>query len=187
MIAGKKSIYQYALIALCFILAIEVLLLSTQNRRLKAQLSGKFDSSVAALQPGETVNAVQVQTLDGTSDVLTYKEPSSKNLLFIFSTTCPHCEKTIPAWNSIASKAVIGKCNVFGISVQDADMTLAFVRQKNIGFVTFSASKDSSFLSGYKITGVPVSILLEGKGIVKKTWTGELQQKEIDEITEMIQ
>jgi peroxiredoxin len=125
--------------------------------------------------------------LEGESNVLKYDDPASKNLLFVFSTTCPHCQKNIIAWNRIASRASTGKCNVFGISVHDASVTMAFVKRENIGFVTFSASQDSSFISGYKINAVPVTILLKGKGTVEKTWTGELQENDIHDIANMIQ
>src|SRR5712664_2801043 len=83
-------------ITLNVLLAVEAVLLILQNRDLKKLLkSTSMISQVEPLKPGERVEPVKIQTLDGNTSELMYTDPTRKRLLFVLSTTCPNCEKTL--------------------------------------------------------------------------------------------
>ncbi len=163
-------------------LGIEDVLLIFQNRELKAALKGMTTEPVEPLKHGERIESVKLQTLDGNSVELNYNNSDKKYLLFVLSTSCPHCEKTLPVWQSIASKKM-DNCNIIGIVMQNLDETKKYVTTRNVNFVTVSAEADTSFSRKYKIGGVPETILINSDGTVEKSWVGELsgeQEKEIE-------
>ena len=165
------------------LLGAEDVMLIYQNRQLKDMLKGP--PQMEPLKAGEHLETVKVQTLDGTTTDLAYTEPSQKYLLFVFSTTCPHCEKTLPAWQTIANNKN-DNCNILGISIHTLEETNKFVAAKNINFVTVTAAEDTSFSRKYKVAGVPETILISGNGTVEKAWVGELNADQTKEIQNLI-
>ena len=139
-----------------------------------------FVNQVEPLKPGERVEAFKVYTLDGNASEVGYTDTTRKCLLFVLSTSCPHCEKTIASWRQIAESDTRNICNIFGVSLQPFDETKRYLESKNVGFYLVSA--ETSFSRKYKVPGVPETILLQGNGIVQKTWLGELSTTQVDEI-----
>ena len=171
---------------LILLLASEVVLLIIQNRELKKALNSMTAiSQVEPLKPGERVESVKIQTLDGSFTELQYTDPTKKYLLFVLSTTCPHCEKTLPVWQSFAQNKS-DNCSVLGLCIHNLDQTRKFLAAKNVGFYTASVEQDTSFGRKYKIGGVPETILINGNGIVEKAWVGELNQDQVNEISALI-
>ncbi len=121
-----------------------------------------MQGEVEPLRPGQKVEPVKIQTLDGMATDLQYSDGSKKYLLFVLSTTCQHCERMLPVWNVIAAHKP-ENCNVLGLCVHSLEQTVRFVTSKNVGFYTVSVEKDTSFSRKYKINGVPETILVERK------------------------
>ena len=164
-------------------LTFEVVLLTLQNRDLKNALSAMTTvGQVEPLKPGERVEAVKVQTFDGNTTELKYDDPAKKYLLFVLSTTCPHCEKTLVNWQAITETNKEGKCYIIGVSLHNLDETRDYVTAKKIGFYIVSAAADTSFNRRYKISGVPETILVKSDGSVEKVWIGELTEDQTKEI-----
>jgi|ERR1041385_238082 peroxiredoxin len=169
------------------ILITETVFLIKQNKELKTTIKEMTASSIIEpLQPGERVEPVKIQSLDKKISELTYNEPQKKTLLFIFSTTCPHCEKNLPMWKSLVEHNNSNQCDVIGISIHQVDKTFDYVSSRNVNFITYSVSSDTSFSRKYKISGVPETVLLNGLGIVEKTWSGELTQEHTMEIQKLM-
>ncbi|HEV8539078.1 MAG TPA: TlpA disulfide reductase family protein [Bacteroidota bacterium] len=167
-------------------LTVEVVFLSIQNRQLKNVLKSRtMISQVESLKAGEKVEPLKIQTLEGETTVLSYNDPAKKYLLCVFSTTCPHCEKILPAWQTLAEKNN-DNCFVIGISIHNVDETRKYVTAKKVGFYSVSASSDTSFNRKYKISGVPETILLDGNGKVQKAWVGELTSEQTIEIQALL-
>jgi peroxiredoxin len=178
--AGWFQLITYLAILL---LAAEVILLAIQNRDLKKALSSmSVVSQVEPLKAGDRVEAFKLQTMDGNVNELNYADPAKKYLLFILSTTCPHCEKTLPVWSDIVAKNSNDNCSIIGVSIHPIDQTIKFAADKKITFYLASAAKDTSFYRKYRIPGVPETILLDGSGIVQRTWVGELNPEQAEEI-----
>lgn len=177
------QLFSFTIIA---VLAVEDGLLIIQNKELKARLAAATAPKMAPLKPGEFVQSVRLQTLDGSIRELNYTDTSKKYLLFVFSTTCPHCEKNLVNWQEITESNRANGCDIIGISVQKLDVTQRYATTKNVGFVTVSAANDTSFVRKYRISGVPETILIAGNGKVEGTWQGELSAEQTNEIKRLI-
>jgi thiol-disulfide isomerase/thioredoxin len=177
-----SKLVSYIIITL---LAGVCVLLAYQNRELKHKLSTSTSmSEIEPLKPGDKAEPFLMTTLDGATKEFAYTNPARKYLLFVLSTTCPHCEKTLPVWKSIAQKNN-DNCDIIGISIHSLDETKKYIGSKDVGFYVVSAMSDTSFNRKYKISGVPETILVSGDGVVEKAWIGELtygQVKEIDNL-----
>ena len=90
-----------------------VVKLSVQHRTLQARYAELF-SRLSSAQPGYRVPWVPVVTLDG--DSVTLGRPRAPvQVLFFYTSTCPHCRATIPAWNHIATR--MGDVEVLGLQL----------------------------------------------------------------------
>jgi len=173
--------------ALVVFLAMDVVLLTLQNRELKLMLKAMTPiAQVEPLKPGEKASPIAVQTLDGKIDELSYSNPAKKYLLFVLSTTCPHCEKTLTNWKRITERNAAGNCDIIGVSLHNLIETRKYLATKDVGFYTVSAASDTGFSRKYRIIGVPETILIKGGGSVEKVWVGELTEDQTNEIQELI-
>ena len=144
------------------------------------------DKSTVPVKTGEKVAPIVVQTLDGKISEISYTNPTKKYLLFVLSTTCPHCEKALISWRTISQSNTAGKCDIIGVSLHNLDATRKYLATKDVGFYTVSAASDTSFSRKYRITGVPETILIKGNGSVEKVWIGELTQDQTNEIQKLM-
>jgi peroxiredoxin len=168
------------------LLSVQVILLTIQNTRLKVILTSMtpFGNPSPLLKSGEHVGPVSLRTLGGSSSELRYEHSKQKYLLFVFSTTCPHCEKTLPIWQSIADSNKDTAVVILGISIQSVDQTREYVLRKQPHF--YVASTDSTFASRYNIAGVPETVLIDSGGIVEQIWEGELKKQDAEDIGRLL-
>src|SRR6266404_5339256 len=127
------SIIAY-LIIVC--LSTQVVLLTLQNRKLKEMWATTTPIGVTSggLQPGDRVQSFKFQTSDGSSTLLEYDDPSRKYLILVFSTTCPHCERNLPNWRSIAERATGDLFTILGVSIQSPEEIKPYLMQKKPNF-----------------------------------------------------
>lgn len=178
----KAQLLQWVGLILIISLTVEVFLLANQNRELKKVLSG-MSSDQQGLATGDQLEPFLFLTMDGSFSQFSYDDPSKKYLLFILSTSCPHCEQTLPIWNAI-TKVSSNKVNILGISIHDYEKTRKFANEKNVEFNIVSA--DTNFQRKYKVSGVPETLLVNGSGIVEKAWIGQLSNEQTDEIISLL-
>jgi len=168
-----------------FILSIDVVFLTIQNKKLKSTIQTYIGNSVNPLKSGDQVKPLKVISMNGDTINFTYTETDKKYILFVLSTTCPHCEKNLIYWQNIIDSIDNNKLNIFGISLNNYDETLHYIMEKKLGFYTFTIA-DTNFIKEYKIAGVPETILLNGKGVVENVWIGELNNEKTMEIRKSI-
>ena len=98
-------------------LAVEVGLLSFQNRRLKQSLEEtvKPPQAAAELAIGDVLPDLDVVDLAGRADSLTFLDPERSRIIFVFNTRCPVCEEIRPAWKRLAA-ALDGSFEVIGLA-----------------------------------------------------------------------
>lgn len=183
MVAVKVAKYLLQLItfSVIFILAIDVVFLTIQNRKLKSAIQSYTKAAIEPLKSGEKVEPFKVISLNGDTIDFAYTDSEKRYLLFVLSTTCPHCENNLIHWQDLIDGIDNNKVNIFGISISDHDKTLRYVSEKRVGFYTCSIA-DTNFTKEYKIPGVPETILVSGGGVVEKVWIGELNDEHINEI-----
>jgi peroxiredoxin len=72
-----------------------------------------------------------------------------------------------------------------GISIDKKEQTQKYYGDKNVRFY-LSTLADSTFSQKYRISGVPVTMLIQGNRTVEKTWMGELSAEQTDEIQTLL-
>lgn len=168
---------------LIIFLVLDVIFLTLQNKSLKDDLSN-MTMARETLHPGETVDSFTIINFNGDSTQIRYSDRGEKYLLFILSTTCPHCEKNIDKWKELARTADKQSCKIIGVSLDSLVGTKLYHEKMGLNFDLFVS--DTSFVRKYKIIGVPETILIGKNGIVEKTWQGELRTEEVSEIQHLI-
>lgn len=164
-----------------FLLTIDVVLLSRKNLELESRLHDLTTGSITPpLSADSEVKPFPVLTLERERQVLDVTEPGSTYLLYVFSTTCPHCEANLGKWRVVAESAGSG-VYVVGVSLDSPDKTTGFVSDREVPFYTVCVA-DDVFESAYNIRAVPATILITGGGRVEESWAGELNVEQVGQI-----
>jgi peroxiredoxin len=183
MSGGKDTLLNNLLVGGVIVgLVVAVLLLAFENRELKKRLT---PPDTIVLKPGESVGPTRIVGLDGQEIEITFDDPSMSWLVFVLSTTCPHCERNLPAWASIVEKAPSSGLSIIGVSIHNVEVTKRYFADKRVKFILYSAA-DTSFDRMFKILSVPQTILLKPGGIVEKVWVGELGESTSHEIAKLL-
>jgi hypothetical protein len=170
--------------ALIVFLSVELVLLVIENRRYEEMLvqSGVIQRD-DALKPGERISDIAITTLEGKDGLLTFSGEDDRYLLFVLSTSCPHCLANLPKWADINRRVAPSGRFVVGLSVHGASETVQYVQDNGVGFYTVT-TPDSSFLDHYRLPGVPATLLLSAGGVVKNVWIGELTDAQVAEVVD---
>jgi len=177
----SRSVYVSGIVVIA-LLSVSLVLLMKKNSDLREQLQGAATFNVLdELKPGDPVKSFEAQTLDGSTTTIEYSEADTKYLVLVLSTTCPYCEKNIDQWRKITGGCQQEGCYVIGVSVHDIERTRQYMVDKNVPFYTVS-NTGRDFAQDYKITGVPVTILVSEGGIVEKMWPGASNDDQVEDI-----
>ncbi len=180
----KMNWLQLSSFVLVAFLAADVVILTIQNRQLKQSLSSSSGEQPQSLQPGDHVPAFSVRTQSDGINTIAYSDSNQVYILFVLSTTCPHCLNNLTAWNTIAQTQTSGT-TILGVSLDDLEKTKAYASVRDISFY-LAAIADTTFIRAYKIVGVPQTIVLRGNGIVQKSWVGELNTNDTRDILALV-
>ncbi len=157
-------------------LSVVVLTLTRQNRDLSQEVR-HLRAESKALQAGSVVPAFSAATLDGDSITVGDVAPGDLQLLFVLTSKCPYCLRTLPTWKSIArqmQQSGSSRVSVVGISLDSvADSTRRYVDDHDIGFpiVRFP---DARMAGIYRALGTPITVVIGEKGEVVYGRAGEL-------------
>jgi peroxiredoxin len=171
----SRNLYYVLLHVVLITLAIQVVILSRQNRQMNQR---KSLSVKEQLKEGDTLDLHQAHAIRGGDHMDT---TSSRQLVFVLSTSCPFCRESVPAWKELASKAK-SPLAVFGISVDSCDSTSEYMKRNNITFPVYICLDAAAFKKANKINGVPQTILRERGGKVDKVWVGRLDKERLKEV-----
>jgi peroxiredoxin len=134
-----------------------------------------------SIKRGDKVPRFLFKNLYNQSDSIHYSK-GLDYLFFVMSTSCPHCVNNLNLWNEIYNiESNIIKC---GLVIDDLNEIKSFLNNYDVKFPLISVT-DSSFINGYKVIGVPMTILVkshDGYGEVKELWFGELSDQNINNI-----
>jgi thiol-disulfide isomerase/thioredoxin len=106
-------------------------------------------------------------------------------LVGLFTTTCPHCLRTMPAWKELEDEAARVNLPFVAVSLHDQRRTWSFVNSTSSPqAVWVVSSREVSQRAG--LPGVPFTVLVGEGGIIKETWLGALREKDIRNIVERL-
>jgi hypothetical protein len=155
-----------------------VVLLARAHRELETRYQRLAERS-AWLHPGSYVPPVSAVSL--TSDTLTIGAPPAgvRQVLLVFTTTCPYCRASLPAWQSLAARAdstpALGGVTprVIGLSLDSLEATIAYVREHGVRFpvARFPTRRDQAL---YRARSVPLILVIDEENRVAYSRMGVL-------------
>jgi len=181
MINGSRIInisFGVIFLMLCLVVSI----LSYQNIQLKNQIEKYSNGNInAGLEPGAQFSSFRYRTLNQEERGFGFDNPSRGTILFILTTRCPHCEKNLDKWNLVTKLTPGDRYEVLGVSLDSMNLTQSYLIQHKFDFPLVCLI-DSTFHRNNKISGVPMTFLLDAKGLVKSVWRGEISDEQVVEI-----
>ena len=175
---SKKAYYIVLHIAV-IVLAIQVVVLSSQNKKLKQP---RAPSIAEQLQVGDTLVLHRLELVQDGSKLDT---TSRRQMIFIFTTTCPFCKEVVATWNHLAATAR-SSFSVFAISLDPKDQTLVYIKENKISYPVLVTIDPKVFKKMNKTHTVPQTIITGRTGKVQKVWTGKLNEGHLKEVAAVI-
>lgn len=117
----------------------------------------------------------ETKTLTGDTVAIGVSSDSGRQVLFVFTTTCPYCVASLPAWRAIADSVRLGAlpARLFGITLDSTAATSHYVQVHELSYpvVRFPHRRFRQF---YRATQVPQTIVLDDEGLVLYARTGQM-------------
>lgn len=159
-----------------------VLVLSRRLRELSADYH-KLRLLSTLPHAGIPVPTFRTVTLAGDSvTVGESADSASRQLIFVFNTTCPYCRGMIPLWQRMSdSLGRLGRVQVLAISLHSADTTRRYVAEHALRYpvLTFPQPKLERL---YRALAVPENVVLDWTGTVLYAKTGTLDAAALDSV-----
>jgi peroxiredoxin len=106
-------------------------------------------------------------------------------LLFIFNPACDRCEAGMPAWIKVSKKLAELQSNahVIALSTADSYTAVQYARRKKLPFPV--APFPSAVMQRlYGVIEVPLTVVVDAKGIVRAVWDKPLDEGEVADVVE---
>lgn len=156
--------------------AVLIAVLGAQNRRLSDEVM-RYAERAARPYDGLWVPTFRTRTMAGDTVTIGRSTDGKQQVLFIFNSTCPFCEASIPAWEEVATELRSEQpvaATVYGISLDSlAEQVIAYAREHGLTYpiVQFPEAK---LISLYRATVVPITVVLDAHGRVTYARAGRL-------------
>jgi len=177
---GEK-VFNIFLMVACAALAVLVLLLAMQNRRLKEQVSNLLTPQMPpeALQQGDTLEPLALLDDGGNRILLNFESGRAKTLLLFFSPDCPACRQTMPVWSTLLQDRPV--------AVRVAGVRLGGEMEDvpNLPFAVYAPEDGGKSLAG-KIPFIPATVFLDQGGTIERVWYGVLDEEKQADLRELL-
>jgi hypothetical protein len=149
-------------LTLC-VAVVLVVILGLQLRSVRSELRAQW--RVARLPSvGQVVPPVVVVTLAGDTLVLGDPPPGTRQVLFVFNTTCAFCLETLPAWNRIAARLYgDSEVTVLWWSQHSDSLTLLYVAERAIRAPVI-VGVTRRYLRLFRAEAVPATMVIGSDG-----------------------
>lgn len=165
----RRRLPSMALLAALAAACALVVVLAQKNRSLRGQVS-HLSSMTAADYAAGFAPAVPARTLDGAELVLG-APTSGAQILYFFTTTCPHCRASIPAVRSLAQAATGHQ--LVGVAEDKAEQARAYARDAGFGFPIVRLPDDRA-RALFRSRDVPMLLVVDPAGHVHYRHVGAL-------------
>lgn len=159
--------------------AVLVVVLAQQKRSLIHQVEqAQYALRQARTEPirGQWFPAFTASTLDGRQATIGELPAEGKQVLLMYTTTCPYCLSSIPAWKRITAAVDTMRsvrAAVYGVSLDSAEVTRRYAAQHRLTYPTLRFPNEKMGRI-YRAGTVPIVLVLDEQGRAIYTRTGEL-------------
>lgn len=176
---GTRFAYQVFLHVTLLVLAVEVVILSDRTTKMEASLSRLIAKSLAV---GDTLSLGNVRSLVTSAPI----DLGSRSVIYLFTTSCPYCEKNIQQWRKTADYALGKGLKVGAICLNTSndgrDGIIRYVRENQIDYPVYDVSDANEFRETNNVQGVPQTMIRSADGKIEKVWRGVLADNAMAEI-----
>ena len=138
---------------------------------------------------GMYVPTFRTATLAGEPVTVGEAEGEGRQVLFFFTTTCPYCKSSLPAWKEITAKLDTVRSlpvAVYGISLDSAEVTRRYAEENRLPYPVLRFPEEK-LASIYRARAVPVTAVLDAEGRMIHSRVGELSDRAaIDSVLAMV-
>lgn len=168
------SLFNLFLYTTIIVLIGEVILLSYQNKSLKEEMA--LRSLGYSIQVGDSLTVHEFLNVRSNEAIADFKTMNDKfKLLFLFNSECPGCTHNVDPWKTIYQQ-VKTTTSVIGISSdENPDKALNYAKQHELPYDIYMPAQ-YDFFEDNKISGVPLTLLIDSKGNIKGLWKGILNE-----------
>lgn len=155
-----------------------VVVLSLKVRDLNDRYS-KLTERAFRPYAGMYVPTFRTSTLDGAPVTVGESPGAGRQVLFIFTTTCPYCQSTLPAWRQIkASLDTVRSVPVavYGITLDSVPVSRGYAARNRLPFPVVRFPEDK-LTAIYRAGSVPLTVVLDEEGRMIHSRLGELKGK----------
>ncbi len=171
MPGGRLNGYSVFLHGLLIVFGILVLMLGLENRKLEASQGG--ERSGTFLAAGDQLPALSVNELDGRESELRFDRARQDTVAMLFTTTCSICEDNLGRWLDLHQR-LGGELDFVAIGLDDPQAVRAYAAENSLPFRVVTPNDKVGFAKGYRVKGVPQTILVGPDARVKKIQVGKL-------------
>ncbi len=143
-------------------------------------------AEVSASDPADRADAedFSVPALLSDGDVSLSQFSGTPVVLNFWASWCTPCKKEMPILQNFAADNP--DVAVVGIAVNDTERdSRKFAEDRDIQF-PLGVDGDGSVSADYGVTGLPVTIVIDGEGRIATTWFGEITREELDLFAEQL-
>ncbi|HEX8904295.1 MAG TPA: TlpA disulfide reductase family protein, partial [Longimicrobiaceae bacterium] len=143
------------------------------------ELQTRYVRAVREPLPNSFMPSFQTQTLDGHPVTIGQLPQAGRQVLFVYTTTCPYCKATLPAWKRIAGVVdtmTRPRAQVYGVSLDSADVTQRYAARNALPYPTVRFP-DERLISMYRAGAVPLTLVLDETGRTVYARVGELSAR----------
>lgn len=130
----------------------------------------------AQISAGTKAPDFTLPTLDGKTFTLSdcFKDQPSVVVMDIWATWCPPCRAEIPYLIDLQNKYQSNKeINIVGVSVdQEKSKVADFAKSQGINYTIALDSGGSKVGSSYKVNGIPTTLIIDKKGVIRYVHSG---------------
>jgi len=138
---------------------------------------------------GMFVPTFRTQTLDGIPVTVGEAPGEGRQVLFVFTATCPYCRSTLPAWQEIQAALDTVRSvpvAVYGVSLDSVEVTRRYVAEHRLPYPVVHFPEDK-LVAIYRAGTVPLTLVLDENGRTIHSRLGEMTSREaIDSVLAMV-
>lgn len=141
---------------------------------------------IASKMVGQPVPAIDLVGMDEMHPGLNDSDlrQGTVTLVNLFASWCAPCRVEAPQLAALADKGVV----IHGIAVRDTPENIAaFLKERGDPFRRIGMDPNSKALLNLGASGLPETFLIDGKGIIRKQYIGQIRPEQVPEILKDIE
>lgn len=176
----SKLLTRLPVIMIC-LLTISNIALIVQNLRLRGLLNSGQPSAPRHLNVKEVVAGFSGKSFDGSKVEVLYDAQNSRRLFLYFSPDCAYCDEQFPIWKQLMSEIDQARYEVIGLVSEQQENNAIQAYLRRLGCENLKVVKVSSaMLKSYKLSATPMTVVVDGAGVVEGIWPGRWDEKMVN-------